>query len=87
MKTIQLTDAELKVLKQAVEVFNDMQNDVALDSLEFNLFPRGDEVTTITSANASEIRKSLNDKMSELCNIRAVMVKIGSKVNDAGYTV
>lgn len=86
-KRIEVTDSEMATLKQALETFNDMSNDMLFDDVSINLYPRGDQVTTINARQGNELRKELNDAFDKMMNIRSLLNKVGSKVNEKGYSV
>ena len=86
MPTIHLTVQELAVVKQAVETFNDMSNDMALEDISINLYPRGEEITTITESQAKVLRDELNEALRQRETVVSVMAKIGSSINENGYS-
>ncbi len=87
MHTLELTDNELAVIKHAIETHNDMQIDMAFESIQtVDLFPRGDSVTTISSTQANALRKELRQMISNLTAIRGVMAKVGSQTHDNGFS-
>lgn len=87
MPQLNLTPAELAVIKQAVETFNDMSNDMMFENISINLYPNGDDVTTINSKRATILRTELNEAIRTRETVVAVMYKIGSNINDNGYSV
>ena len=87
MISLNLTQAEFNILKQALESFNDMNNDMALDDLPVNLYPRGDATVTLNADNAKLLRDALNQKLTDQGNIRSLLTKAGIKVNDRGYSI
>ena len=87
MPRLEITKGELATLTQALETFNDMSNDMLFEDLSVNLFPRGGKSTTINSVQAKQLRKELNEAFDKMMNLRTLLFKVGSKVNEAGYTI
>jgi len=87
MPRLDLTQAEFNIMKQALESFNDMSNDMALDDLPVNLYPRGAATVTLNADNAKLLRDALNQKLTDQGNIRSLLTKTSIKVNAAGYSV
>ncbi len=52
-----------------------------------NLYPRGDQVTTLTAVQAIDLRAELEDSFTKMLNIRSLLHKVGSKVNEKGYSI
>lgn len=86
-KRIELTESEHALLKEALESYNDMSNDMWLDKVSINLFPHGDQVTTINARQAVVLRNELSDSFDKLANLRTLLGKVGSSVNEKGYSV
>ena len=87
MPRLELTKPELATLKEALETYNDMSNDMLFEDLSVNLFPRGGKSTTIDSRQATQLRKELSEAFDKMMNLRTLLYKVGTKVNEAGYTV
>lgn len=86
---LDINDKERATLLRAVEMINDMSNDMLFEDIPLNLFPREGhaENTTVTPENAKAIRKSLHEEMEQMISIRSLLTKLGGKVNDKGYSV
>jgi len=87
MPRIEVTKAEHAVLKQALETFNDMNNDMLFEDVSVNLFPRGDAETTFNAQQGTNLRDELCTAFEQLANIRSLLTKVGSKVNENGYSI
>ena len=87
MPRLDLTQSEFNIMKQALETFNDMNNDMALDDLPVNLYVRGDSTVTLNATNSKLLRDALSEKLTVQGNIRSLLTKAGIKVNDRGYSI
>lgn len=81
MKHMILTDEEFAIIKGALEVHNDMTNDMALDNIE---------LPQVGSCFTVEDQHKLIDSISEVVNtrvrLRSLLDKFGIKTNDQGYS-
>jgi len=87
MPRLDLTQSEFNIMKQALETFNDMNNDMSLDDLPVNLYVRGDSTVTLNATNSKLLRDALSEKLTVQGNIRSLLTKAGIKVNDRGYSI
>ena len=85
MTTITFTDQELAMVRQAVEVFNDMTNDCLFDNMSADLFPTTEEPVVLTHAKAGKLRDELYEVMDTYASLRSLTTKLGIKLNKQGY--
>ena len=83
MKTIQLTNTEYALVKQAVVMFNDMTNDTVFDDIP-ELF-HSEEPSVINNNRRRELRDELNDALNRVVHLREIARKFGVAVNADGY--
>ena len=87
---LDINDNERAVLLHAVEMLNDIHNDMMLEEVPLNLFPREgseNENNVVTPDNALAIREGLYEAMEKMVAIRLLLTKLGGKVNTNGYSV
>ncbi len=84
LTTIQVSDAELKILRTALESYNDMQNDTMWEDTE--LFPTVDNPITITKGSAEIIREALDERITELQHLAVLLNKVGGHLTTKGYS-
>lgn len=86
MNTFTFSDAELEVLRQAVENYNDFVNDTTFDGIEsVNMFPRS--AIAVTPSEMSALREELNQAITKHCHVNSLMTKLGLSINEQGYSV
>ena len=87
MKVLALNDQELAIIKQAIESFNDISNDMLFENISFNLYPTGDEAPQLTYEAAKTLRNELIQAMDDLMVVRTLLAKVGGSVNEKGFSV
>lgn len=77
-----LDNTEMTVVREALEMQNDMLNDMMFDSLHFN----GDE-KTFRKDDMADIIKEISENIEALQKTRSALLKVGGRVNALGYSV
>lgn len=86
MPTLNLTDAELAIVRRAVSSLNDIENDMMLDGIEsVNIF--ADHPVTYAPAELAKFRTEIYKVFEQHLALRMLLSKLGIDVNSEGYTL
>ncbi len=87
MPSFTFSDAEVKALQTAISNLNDMKIDMMFDDVEsIRMHPHKDSEEVLTIEKASNLRKEMNIRFTELTNIHKAATVLGIKFQDSGYT-
>jgi hypothetical protein len=76
--SLKLNENEMDLLKQAVDMMDDMINDSVLDEIDSTWVSKGEELI-VTHEKSKEIRKQVNDAIDKLLAINTLKEKLGFK--------
>lgn len=85
MNTIHLTDEELAFVRQSVGTNNDMMADTFFEEVTANLYPRGDEITTLNQQQAQQLREELLEQVRKEVMRHNLCAKLGIQLNENGF--
>lgn len=87
MPTFTFTEKELEVVRHAMSMINDIEEDSVLENVSEDLFPRPDAPIVLTYEKAKEIRCDLEVAMDRRMYRHSAMRKLGVTINpDTGYS-
>ena len=87
MTTVTLTDQELEIVRHALSMVNDIEEDCAMENISEDLFPRPDNPTILTYDKAKVLREELDSVMNRRMHRHSAMRKFDIAINpDTGYS-
>lgn len=87
MNTYTFTDRELEILRHAMMVINDIEEDTALENVSEDLFPSQREPIVLTAEKAKVIREELITVMNRREARHSAMRKLNVPYNEeTGYS-